>query len=160
LQAFLLKYRAATADVLQCIYQASNPSSRYNRFLIIRIVGQRYGSVVCEFQDHVSKLRFEASYGFECVETRTFHHPAEWVAALGRLGSTEDPHGNFYVDLDLSDPPDFNPIADLLLRALHDAYGARAQSDLQFSAPFPEGTINACVNVRSSLLPILSDYTA
>jgi hypothetical protein len=49
------------------------------------------------------------------------------VAALGRLGfSTDGSQGNFRIDLDVAEKPDFNAISDFMLKALHDGYGARA----------------------------------
>ena len=76
----------------------------------------------------------EAASGFylnAAEEPRTMYLPASAIAALGRLGfSTDNSQGNFRIDLDLTNPPDFNAIATLMLRALYDAYGARAQTKL------------------------------
>jgi len=37
----------------------------------------------------------------------------------------DDSKGNFKTDMSVADPPNFNAIADFMLRALHDGYGAR-----------------------------------
>lgn len=73
---------------------------------------------------------------------------AEAVAALGRLGfSTDDSQGNFAVKFDVGDAPDLNAIADFILKALHDGYGARAGSNLRFNAPFARRATSKCVPV-------------
>ena len=40
------------------------------------------------------------------------------------------------MQLDLPEPPALHGVADLMLKALHDSYGARADSKLKFYAPF------------------------
>ena len=44
----------------------------------------------------------------------------------------------------LPSPPDFGVIADLILRALYEGYDARAESTLEFTAPFAPGLTLAC----------------
>lgn len=55
------------------------------------------------------------------------------MAALGRIGFDADGSaGNFRIDRAISAPVDFAALADLMLRALHDGYGAqRYQADIQ-----------------------------
>ena len=86
--------------------------------------------------------------------TQMDHHPfhavcgphANAIAALGRLGfSTDDTNSNFKIDLDIAEPPDFNAIADLMLKALHEAYGADADTKLRFQAPYAERATRKCV---------------
>jgi hypothetical protein len=107
--------------------------------------------VQCIFHDNNTKLYCEAASGFYYDgpgEPRTFHHPTSAIAALGRLGfSTDDSGGNFNVDLDVSDPPNFNTLADFMLEALHDGYGARADMKLQFNAPFAPRPTSKCIPV-------------
>jgi hypothetical protein len=70
------------------------------------------------------------------------------IATLGLLGfSTDDSVGNFNVDLDVSDPPNFNTLADFMLKALHDGYRARADMKLRFNAPFAPRATSKCIPV-------------
>jgi hypothetical protein len=63
--------------------------------------------------------------------------PPDAIGALGRLGfSTDDSNGNFEIEFDVADPPNFNAIADLMLKALYDGFGARAGTELAFEAPY------------------------
>ena len=74
--------------------------------------------------------------------------PSDAIAALGRLGfSTDDSDGNFRIWFDVPDPPDFNRIADFILKALHDGYGARASDDLEFNAPLAPHATSKCIPV-------------
>ncbi len=82
------------------------------------------------------------------TEPRTRWLPAEAIAALGRLGfSTDDSAGNFQIWFDVPDPPDFNRIADFILRALHDGYGAHANDHLEFNAPLAPHPTSKCIPV-------------
>ena len=61
--------------------------------------------------------------------------------------STNGSAGNFRYQTAIGQPPDLNAIADLILTALHDGYGARAQSELSFNAPFAPRATTKCVPV-------------
>jgi hypothetical protein len=93
----------------------------------------------------------EASSGFYYDKEgapRTFFHPPEVPQALGRLGfSTDDTKGNYRMEFEVGARPDFNAIADLILRALHDGYGARAHTRLRFNAPFAQRPVKSCTPV-------------
>ena len=79
---------------------------------------------------------------------RSRHLPANAIAALGRLGfSTDDSAGNFQIWFDVTDPPDFNAIADFTLKALHDAFDARAAVTLEFNAPLAPRATTKCIPV-------------
>lgn len=67
------------------------------------------------------------------------------VTALGRLGfSTDDTADNFRIGFDVADPPDFVGIADFILKALHDGFGARANDALEFNAPLAPHATAKC----------------
>ncbi len=147
----LVEYRCPVVDRLEQVYTAGDPASSRHRFLAIEVPHATQAYVQCMFHDNNTKLYCEAASGFYYDAPgapRTFHHPGRAIAALGRLGfSTDDSAGNFNIDLDVSDPPNFNPLADFMLKALHDAYGARADMKLQFNAPFAPRATSKCIPV-------------
>jgi hypothetical protein len=146
----LLQYRCPVVDRLQQIYRAFNSSDPQNWFLIVDFADNPNDYVQCVF-DTRTRMLCEAASGFYdevASQPRTRWLPADTVAALGRLGfSTDDSAGNFQIWFDVTDPPDFNHIAEFILKTLHDGYGARADSKLQFNAPLaPHATVK-CVPV-------------
>jgi hypothetical protein len=147
----LVQYRCPVVDRLEQIYGGGNPASSHGRFLAIAVPNANQAYVQCIFHDNNRKVYCEAASGFYDSgpgEARTFHQPAEVIAALGRLGfSTDDSKGNFSIDRDLANPPDFNTLADFILKALHDGYGARADMNLEFNAPLAPHATSKCVPV-------------
>jgi hypothetical protein len=146
----LVQYRCPVVDRLERIYEAGDPANAQDRFLIIDFPDRPQDYVQCVF-DTRTKMLCEASSGFfysTQSEPRLYRLPAQSIAALGRLGfSTDDSAGNFRIWFDVADPPDFNAIADFMLKALHDGYGARGDMTLRFNAPFaPHGT-SKCIPV-------------
>jgi hypothetical protein len=62
------------------------------------------------------------------------------LAALARLGfATDDSEGNYRRMIDLAGSDDFTFIADLLLSALYQGYGAGLDSRLIWEAPLAPG---------------------
>jgi hypothetical protein len=150
LEEFLLQYRCPVVDRLQRIYATGDPEKFRDEYLIVDMPPQRENYVQCLFY-RTDKIMCEAASGFYLnapEEPRTMYLPPSAIAALARLGfSTDDSQGNFRIDLDLANPPDFNAIATLILRTLHDAYGARAQTKLDFHAPYAEHAGSKCTPV-------------
>lgn len=147
----LIEYRCPVVDRLEQIYGKGDPTSSHDRFLAITVPHAMQAYVQCIFHDNNTKLYCEAASGYYYDgegAPRTFHHPAEVIEALASLGfSTDDSAGNFNIDLDVPDPPDFNPLADFMLKALHDAYGARASMRLEFNAPLAPHASSQCAPV-------------
>jgi hypothetical protein len=147
----LVQYRCPVVDRLEQIYVSGNPASSHGRFLAITVPHAAQAYVQCLFHDNNRKVYCEAASGFYDAgpgAARTFHQPADVITALGRLGfSTDDSAGNFRIDRDLADPPDFNALADFILKALHDGYGARADMTLEFNAPLAPHATSKCVPV-------------
>lgn len=147
----LVEYRCPVVDRLEQVYSAGDPASSRHRFLAIEVPQTLQAYVQCKFHDNNTKLYCEASSGYYYDGPgvpRTFHQAASVIAALGRLGfSTDDSAGNFNVDLDVADPPDFNTLADFMLKALHDGYGARVDTKLRFNAPFAPRATSKCIPV-------------
>ena len=146
----LIQYRCPVVDRLQQIYETAGTSDPQNLFLIIEFALRPQDYVQCVFNS-ATRMLCEASSGFYYDapdKPRTYRLPPSGIAALGRLGfSTDDSPGNFRIWFDVSDPPDFNRIADLMLKALHDGYGARAGVSLQFSAPLAPLATSKCIPV-------------
>jgi hypothetical protein len=146
----LIQYRCPVVDRLQRIYEAAGPADDQDRFLIIDFPDRPQDYVQCVF-DSRTRMLCEASSGFfydPPDRPRTYRLPADAIAALGRLGfSTDDSAGNFQIWFDVADPPDFNAIADFMLKALHDGYDARADMKLDFNAPFAPHTTSKCIPV-------------
>jgi len=150
LERFLDQYRCPVIDRLERIYAVGDPDKHRDEYLIIDIPTQSETYVQCIF--HAShKLYCEAASGYFLDapgQPRTRRLPARAIDALGRLGfSTDDSKGNFNVDLDIGEPPDFKSLADLMLKALHDAYGAEAETKLRFHAPYARRATRKCVPV-------------
>lgn len=107
--------------------------------------------VQCMFHDGNSRVYCEASSGFWLTKkgaSRVVYQSQETIAALARLGfDTDDSAGNFNVDRDVGAPPDFNALANFILHALHDGYGARGDMVLKFNAPFARDKPTSCAAV-------------
>lgn len=150
LDALLLQYRCPVVDRLQQIYKALDSSDPQNWFLIVSFADKLNDYVQCVF-DTRTRMLCEAASGFYdnvASKPRTRWLPANAVAALARLGfSTDDSAGNFQIWFDVPDPPDFNRIADFILKTLHDGYGASADSKLDFNAPLAPQASGKCMPV-------------
>lgn len=151
LRELLVRYHCAVVNRLEAIYEiysAGDPSDVQDTFLIIDFPDRPHDYVQCVF-DAPTKMYCEAASGFyDDVPSvpRSRHLPPANIAALGQLGfSVDDSAGNFAISFDLADPPDFNRIADLMLKAMHDGYGARADMTLEFSAPYAPRATSECV---------------
>ncbi len=149
-RALLAQYRCPVVDRLQQIYNAAPYSHPQNLFLIVYFAARPQDYVQCVF-DPLTRMLCEAASGFYdnvASAPRTRRLPASAIAALGRLGfSTDDSAGNFQIWFDVADPPDFNAIAEFILKALHDGYEARAGVTLKFEAPLAPGATGKCVPV-------------
>jgi hypothetical protein len=143
----LLEYRCPVVDRLQQIYAATDSSNPQNWFLIVYFAAQRHDYVQCVF-DPKTYMFCEAASGFYdnvATQPRTRWLSKDAVAALGRLGfSTDDTADNFRIGFDVADPPDFNRIAEFILKALHDGFGARANDTLEFNAPLAPHATSKC----------------
>ena len=149
-EQLLNQYRCPIVDRLERIYAKGNPEKFEDGYLIVDIPGRSENYVQCIFYK-TDKIICEAASGFYLNapnEPGTMYLSADAIAALGRLGfSTGDSEGNFRIDLDVPSPPKHNAIAELMLRALHDAYGARAETKLDFHAPYAPHASPKCVPV-------------
>ena len=151
LRALLVEYRCPVVDRLDRIYDHPKPTDFLDRFLAVTLTGHPHGYVQCISMANRTRILCEASSGYYYNKDgapRTFYLPRDAITALGKLGfSTDNSKGNFRYEAGIGAPPDLNAIADLMLTALHDAYGARAGGTLQFNAPFAHGATSKCIPV-------------
>jgi hypothetical protein len=146
----LVEYRCAVIDRLQQIYAAADSSHPQNWFLIVYFAAQPNDYVQCVFDPKTSMFCEAASGFYDNVATqpRTRWLSKEAVTALGRLGfSTDDTADNFRIGFDVAAPPGFDSIADFILKALHDGFGARANDALEFNAPLAPHPTSECHKV-------------
>lgn len=151
LHDLLVVYRCEVVNRLEQIYLTGNPASHRNRYLAISVPRRIQAYVQCIFHDNNTKIYCEAASGFwysKKGEPRTFRQTPEAIDALAGLGfDIDDSAGNFNIDREIGTPPDFNALADFMLRALHDGYGARGNMNLEFNAPFAPKAPSTCVPV-------------
>ena len=144
-------YRCEVVRRLEQIHASGDPASDRNRYLAITLPAKTHAYVQCLFQDDRRRVHCEASSGFWLAkkgQPRTFYLPRRAVAALAKLGfDTDDSAGNFRIDRAIDKPANFGALADLMLRALHDGYGARSNMKVQFNAPFAPIAPASCIAV-------------
>lgn len=148
---FLAAYRCSVVHRLERIYEAGDPARHRDRYLAITVMEHPHGYVQCMFFANRTRMLCEASSGYyfsKPGKPRIFWLSREARAALQALGfSVDDRPGNHALEFEVRSPPDFNAIADLMLKALHDAYDARASSTLHFSAPFAPRESSSCIPI-------------
>lgn len=148
LRAFLTSHRCEVVDRLRRVHDFGNPADDTNRYLVISLPQPSWAYVQCYYSNRNRGLYCEAASGFYVdlpEETRTAYLSAKSIAVLARLGfSTDGSKGNFTSEVTISDPPDYDAIADRLLTALHDAYGAGGDVALEFDAPFAPRASLSC----------------
>ena len=144
-------YRCEVVHRLEQIYEFGDLANDRDRFIAITVPSHPHGYVQCMFHNNGTEIYCEASSGFYYDKEnapRTFRQPQQTIDALARLGfDTDDSEGNFRIDFVIGVQPNFNAIADFMLRALHDGYGARGQMSLKFDAPFALRAPSTCVPI-------------
>jgi hypothetical protein len=142
-------YRCEVVRRLEQIYATGDPRIDLNRYLAISLRATPNAYVQCIFHDNQSRVYCEASSGFWGPRgPRRLQLSTRAVAALAKLGfDTDGSAGNFKFDRDVDKSANFHPLADIMLRALHDGYGARSHTQLTFAAPFAPGTPASCLPV-------------
>jgi hypothetical protein len=125
---------------LRAVYERPSAVKERDRFFVISVTSDPQRYVQCMFAEDRPKLFCEASNG-----GRARARSEETKAVLRRLGfSTETADKNFTYEKDLTREPDFDAITTLMLTALHDGYGVRADTELTVDAPFRGRLITVC----------------
>lgn len=138
--AFLLTYRCGVVERLSQIHE--NRKTDVDRYFILSLKASPQSYVQCIFLDNDTRMLCEASSGYYAtpeVQDRAVFLRPESVAALARLGfATDDSQGNFQLMIDLNGEPDLDAIAEIVLTALYEAYGARLGDPLDWKSPLAD----------------------
>ncbi len=135
LGSFISAYRCPVALRLAAIHARGDRKREDNRFLILALKEGEVSYVQCAFFDEDRRMLCEAASGYYNAPKgapRTAYLPPDSIAALAKLGfSTDDSHGNFQREMEIRGRSDFNSVAELLLAALYQSYGARLGSKIE-----------------------------
>jgi hypothetical protein len=135
--AFIEAYRCTVIEILTSI-QGRNPAT--SRYLLLAVPNRTPSYVQCLFSPDRRQIYCEADSGFyqnKEGEPRTVFLSAEDKAKLARLGfSLDDSKGNFPQMMDVRAVGAFGRVADVLLGALYDVYGARLNTPIEAKSPF------------------------
>jgi hypothetical protein len=135
LGSFLSAFRCPVALRLASIHARGDREREDERFLILALAQGDTSYVQCAFFDEDRRMMCEAASGYYDAPEGAPRHvylPAKSVAALASLGfSTDDSHGNFQRVMETADPSDFVSVAEVLLSALYETYGARLDSKIE-----------------------------
>ena len=140
LRAFVDTYRCEITLRLEQIHAHRRPRDRY---LIISPKHAPESYVQCIFVELDTKMLCEAASGFfaqPAGKSRRPVLPPEALASLGRLGfATDSTEGNFQQIISMNSETRLASIADLILSALYQGYGARLNSGIALQAPLGPG---------------------
>lgn len=144
--AFIETNRCDIVERLYSIHLRGPRSTSQDRFLAVSPYGKSKYYVQCIFFDDDTKMLCEAVSGrYGSIEEWPGLLSPAAEAALQALGfRLDDPNGNFAREIDIGTRPDLDRVADLMLGALHDAYGIGLEDRLKFDAPMALVSRNAC----------------
>ena len=151
LSTFVETYRCSVVELLMRIH--ANPSKDISsRFLILDRDDLHNYYVQCAFDEGDHAMLCEAASGFFAEPNTGPWFTAMQKLSLLRLGfSMDGSRGNFQQYLYFPSDPEFNAIANLLLTALYEGYGARRSTVIGVTAPFamPHGILakDRCVPI-------------
>lgn len=147
-EALFAKYRCPLSDLLRQVFEAPSAYQQRNRYLVLSPHERPADYVQCMFGENRSKLYCEASSGYYVApdnKPRIRFPSEEMKAVLRKLGfATGNDEKNFPYEHDFSGAPDFGEIATMMLSAMHDAYGARADTIFSMRAPFAKKVMAKC----------------
>jgi hypothetical protein len=137
LRNFIATYRCAIVERLKIVH--ANPAQR-DRYFIFSLKRDKQAYVQCLFLADRPNMLCEASSGFYLTKPgkprSSWRVPPDRLAALAQLGfSTDDSAGNYQLMLDLRAGADIGAIADLILTAIYQGYGARIGTPMSWNAP-------------------------
>jgi hypothetical protein len=138
--ALFARYRCPLADLLRQVFEAPSAYRERDRFLVLSAPLIQKNYVQCMFAVNRTKLFCEASSGYydETPDRARRSFPSDAAkAAFEQLGfATGNEQKNYSYERDFTGTPDFSEIATLMLLAMHDGFGARAETRLTVTAPF------------------------
>lgn len=135
--SFVRRHRCAVVARLDAIHRRGPVDVSRDRFIVVSLRDQPQRYVQCIFEDRDTRMFCEAASGaYGPSGERGLRLGASVREALRALRFVQDnPRENYSRTVDLGDPPDLGIAADLMLSALHEAYGAHPGSELQIEAP-------------------------
>jgi len=138
LSDFVNTYQCSLSDLIARIAAHHGKPGEKGRFVVISSPGQAASYVQCAFDRENREGLCEAASGWWNDPGTKPHFSPVQLTALARLGfSTDGMHGNFQQQMHF--PPeglDPNALADLMLSALYEGYGARKDMAIEVVAPF------------------------
>ena len=147
-QDLIASHKCLYSSLLAMTYNNPGETSDEARFFTISVRKKPDAYVRCRFAPDRPTLHCEASpayYEEDNEHPLYVFMPPNRTAALTRLGFTPSPPlGNLHYAADLKRPPDFDAVATLMLTALHDGYGVRAETELDIGASFKGTVVTAC----------------
>lgn len=146
--ALFAQYRCPLADLLRQVFEAPSAYRDRDRFLVLSAPLIQKNYVQCMFAVNRTKLFCEASSGYydEAPGRPRRSFPSDVTkAAFENLGfATGNDQKNYSYERDFTGTPDFSEIATLMLLAMHDGFGARADARLTVTAPFAKKVQAIC----------------
>lgn len=134
------RYHCPLTDLLRQVFEVQSAFQERDRYLALTAPLIRNNYVQCMFAQNRTKLYCEASSGYydEAMSNPRRTFPSEVTkAAFEKLGfKTGNEEKNYPYERDFKGVPDFAEIAVLMLNAMHDGFGARAETRLTVNAPF------------------------
>ena len=135
---FVNTYQCSLAGLIERIAVYHSKPGENGRFIVLSSPGTTASYVQCDFAADNREGLCEAASGWWNEPATKPHFSAAQLAALARLGfSTDGSHGNFAQQMHFPPTgPDPDALAGLMLRALHEGYGARKDMAIEVQAPF------------------------
>lgn len=137
LTGFVETYQCSLAGLIAKI-EAHQEKTDRDRFIVLSLRVPTASYVQCAFDHRNREGLCEASSGWWNNPKERPHFDAAELAALARLGfSTDGSHGNFQQQMHFP-PGGAEPyaLAELMLSALYEGYGARKDMAVEVVAPF------------------------
>jgi hypothetical protein len=138
LSDFVETYQCSLAGLIEKIEAYHDKTDEQDRFIILSLPGPIASYVQCAFDHHDREGLCEASSGFWNNPWEKPHFDSAQLAALARLGfSTDGSHANFRQQMHFPPGgPEPYALANLMLSALYEGYGARKEMPVDVVAPF------------------------
>ena len=150
-RAYVATYKCEIAARIARIHASPTPKFRY---IVVSPKNAPGNYVQCLFVEDDARMLCEAASGYYAKPASQSPSPIvspDGLLALSALGfSTDGSEGNFQRFSASRSPDDFGAIAELLLSALYEGYGARLPAKLEVIAPlgrFHRAMRGACARV-------------
>ena len=137
LDDFVATYQCSLAGLIAKIHAHNQPNDQ-DRFIVLALPGPTAAYVQCAFGNKDHEGLCEASSGWWNNAWEKPHFTPAQLSALAQLGfSTKVSRGNFPQQMHFpADGPDPYALANLMLSALYEGYGARKEMPIEVVAPF------------------------